>query len=197
MASQRKQGPVEKVSIRITEWMGTPQSLIAHSIFFIGVFCLGFFGFAFDQILLILTTGVSLEAIYLSLFIQMTVNRNTESLEDVEENIDDIQEDVEDLEENFGEISEDVEGLQGNIDKIQDNFVDLEENIDGISEDVDRFEKLPLHTHHQESIKTINNIEQQLTAITSSLNTLRKEIELLKDQDESEKSSSKLPPSIQ
>ena len=39
----------------------------------------------------LLTTAVSLEAIYLSIFIQMTVNRNTQSLEEVEEDIEGIQ----------------------------------------------------------------------------------------------------------
>ena len=90
---------LEKISIKITEWIGTPYSLIIHTFFFIGIFILYLFGLTVDKILLILTTAVSLEAIYLSLFIQMTVNRNTESLEDVEEDIEDIQEDVTEEEE--------------------------------------------------------------------------------------------------
>ncbi len=28
--------PLEKISIKLTEWIGTPYSLIAHTIFFIG-----------------------------------------------------------------------------------------------------------------------------------------------------------------
>lgn len=87
-----KLSALEKVSIKFTRWVGTPYSLIAHTAFFTGVFVLYLFGLTMDKILLILATLSSLEAIYLSLFIQMTVNRNTESLEDVEEDIEDIQE---------------------------------------------------------------------------------------------------------
>lgn len=88
-----------KVSIKLTELVGTPYSLIAHTVFFAGVFALRYLGVATDQILLILTTAVSLEAIYLAIFIQMTVNRNTQSLEEVEEDIEDIQEDATEEEE--------------------------------------------------------------------------------------------------
>ncbi len=88
-----KLSSLEKASIKLTDWVGTPYSLIGHSIFFVGIFVLYLFGLSTDKILLILTTAVSLEAIYLSIFIQMTVNRNTESLEEVEEDIEDIQED--------------------------------------------------------------------------------------------------------
>ncbi len=96
---------LEKISIKATEWIGTPISIVIHTLAFIGIFALWLFGVKIDQILLILTTAVSLEAIYLAIFIQMTVNRNTASLEAVEEDIDELQEDVED-------ITEDVEDLQ-------------------------------------------------------------------------------------
>ena len=65
------------------------------------------FGVSIDKILLILTTAVSLEAIYLAIFIQMTVNKTTTSLANVEEDIDDLQEDVDSLETNVKEISDD------------------------------------------------------------------------------------------
>ncbi len=85
---------LEKISFRLTDWIGTPVSLIIHTLLFFGIFALRYFGVTTDYILLILTTAVSLEAIYLSIFIQMTVNRNTESLEEVEEDIEDIQEEA-------------------------------------------------------------------------------------------------------
>lgn len=47
--------------------------------------------------MLILTTGLSLEAIYLALFIQMTVNRQHKRIKGIEEDIDDILEDTEEL----------------------------------------------------------------------------------------------------
>ncbi|MBI2018729.1 DUF1003 domain-containing protein [Candidatus Daviesbacteria bacterium] len=96
---QKKPTLLEKISFKFIEWVGTPYSLIVHSFFFIGVFALKYVGFSVDQILLILTTVVSLEAIYLAVFIQMSVNRNTQSLEEVEEDIEDIQEDVTEEEE--------------------------------------------------------------------------------------------------
>ena len=102
----------ENFSRKLTRWIGSPQSLIVHTIFFVGIFSLHFFDFSSSDILLILTTLVSLEAIYLSIFIQMTVNRHGEELEEVSEDIEEIQEDVEEIQENVDEIQEDVEEIQ-------------------------------------------------------------------------------------
>lgn len=95
----RKLTVLEKISFKLTDWVGTPVSLVIHTLLFVGIFALRYVGVATDYVLLILTTAVSLEAIYLSIFIQMTVNRNTESLEEVEENIEDIQEEATEEEE--------------------------------------------------------------------------------------------------
>lgn len=110
---------VEKISIKVTKWVGTPWSIIIHTLLFLGIFSLKFFGFRIEDILLILTTAVSLEAIYLAIFIQMTVNRTTVSLEEAKEDIEEIAEDVEDLEENVEDISEDVEDISEDIEQIQ------------------------------------------------------------------------------
>jgi low affinity Fe/Cu permease len=112
---QPKMTNLEKFSIKVTDWVGTPYSLIVHTILFIGIFALKLVGFSVDQILLILTTAVSLEAIYLAILIQMTVNRNTASLQAVEEDIDDIQEDVEDIQEDVEELEEEVEDITEDI----------------------------------------------------------------------------------
>ncbi len=93
----------EDFSKKLTYWIGSPQSIIFHTVFFIGIFGLRFWGIASSDILLILTTIVSLEAIYLSIFIQMTVNRHSEELEEVSEDIEEIQEDVEDIQEDVEE----------------------------------------------------------------------------------------------
>ncbi len=92
-------------SIRLTNLVGTPLSIVAHTIFFIGIFGLRLFGLGLDSILLILTTAVSLEAIYLAIFIQMTVNRQAQSLASVADDIEEVQDDL-------GELQEDVEELQ-------------------------------------------------------------------------------------
>ncbi len=109
-----KQSPKEITSTeRITQWVGSMWSLALHTL----IFVLAFLAVAFDLLplntmLLILTTAVSLEAIYLAIFIQMTVNENTMSLREVEEDIDEIQEDVEEMSEDIDEIQEDVEEMQ-------------------------------------------------------------------------------------
>lgn len=87
----------------ITKWIGTPASLIVHSLFFIGIFALRLFNVCIQDILLILTTVVSLEAIYLSIFIQMTINLQSEHLKDVKREIEEMQEDIEDIQEDIEE----------------------------------------------------------------------------------------------
>jgi len=95
-------------SKKLTRWIGSPQSILIHTVFFIGIFSLRFLGVASADILLILTTIVSLEAIYLSILIQMTVNKHSEELEEVSEDIEEIQEDVEEIQENVDEIQEEA-----------------------------------------------------------------------------------------
>ena len=130
---------LEKVSHKMTRWVGTPQSIIVHSFFFVGIFIFTLFGVGVDKIMLVLTTVVSLEAIYLSLFIQMTVNRNTESLEDVEEDIEDIQEDVKELSEDIDDIQEDdkqerkttatLKSIEDDLDKLLSDIQTLKKDI--------------------------------------------------------------------
>jgi len=91
--------PLEKVSFKLIKWVGTPLSVIFHTLLFIGILSLSLLGFELRAILLIFTTWLSIEAIYLAIFIQMAVNRNTESLEEVEEDIENIQEDATEEEE--------------------------------------------------------------------------------------------------
>ena len=110
----------EEFSKKLTYWIGSPQSILVHTFFFIGIFSLRFFKVASSDILLVLTTIVSLEAIYLSIFIQMTVNKHGEELEEVSEDIDEIQKDVD-------EIQEDVEDIQKDVDEIQEDVEDIEE----------------------------------------------------------------------
>ncbi len=89
---------ISDLPVKITDWIGSTSSIVIHTIFFVVIFFLHYFGLTTTDILLILTTVVSLEAIYLAIFIQMTVNRNTQSLEEVEEDIGEITEDIDRLE---------------------------------------------------------------------------------------------------
>ncbi len=120
-------------------WVGSSSSLIVHTILFVGGFALVFFGFHFDKILLVITTAVSLEAIYLAIFIQIAVNRNTASLGEVEENIDEIQEDIQDMEKDIDEIQEDESEEEGRdrqnkqvLDKIENQLQNLINEIEKI-----------------------------------------------------------------
>ena len=121
---------------KIARSVGSVISLYIHTFFFIMSFLLIFIGFPADRILLILTTLVSLEAIYLAIFIQMSVNKNTKSLEEVEEDLDEIQVDLE-------EIADDVEDIQEDIDDIEEEVDDIEEG-DSKSDKVvnDKFTKI-------------------------------------------------------
>lgn len=110
----------EGFSKKITYWIGSPQSILAHTVFFIGIFSLRFFDVASSDILLILTTIVSLEAIYLSIFIQMTVNKHSEDLEEVSEDIEEIQENVDEIQEDVDEIQKDVDEIQEDVEEIQE-----------------------------------------------------------------------------
>ena len=97
---------------KIIDAMGSVTSLIIHTCVFAGFFLAAYLEFvSLDSMLLILTTVVSLEAIYLALFIQMTVNENTKSLREVEDDIEEIQEDVEELGEDLEDIQEDLDEI--------------------------------------------------------------------------------------
>src|SRR3989344_4792795 len=90
---------LEEKLINTTKWLGTPSSFVVHTLFFVIAFLFIFFGISFDKILLIVTTIVSLEAIYLAIFIQMTVNRQAEDIEDIQEEVEDISEDIDKIQE--------------------------------------------------------------------------------------------------
>jgi TolA-binding protein len=125
----RDSTPTEPTGIeRIVASVGSVGSLVVHSLAFVGFFLLSIFGIiSWELMLLVLTTLVSLEAIYLAIFIQITVNRHTLSLKEVEEDIDEIQEDVEELGEDLEEIQEDIEEISEDIDEIQEDVEELNE----------------------------------------------------------------------
>lgn len=71
---------LEEVAESTAVWIGSLQSLFIHTIFFLLMFCLHFLGISISNILLIATTIVSFEAIYLNIFVQMTVNKHSKHL---------------------------------------------------------------------------------------------------------------------
>ncbi len=111
---------IEKMALRATLFIGSTESLVAHTVLFIAAFVLYFFDFDFEQILLVVTTIVSLEAIYLSIFIQMSVNRQARRLHAVARDVDEIAEDVEDIQKDVDEIQKDVDEIQEDVEDIQE-----------------------------------------------------------------------------
>lgn len=138
---------LESLASRFTQWVGSPASIIVHTIFFVAAFGFVFFGVALDTVLLVLTTAVSLEAIYLALFIQMSVNKNTQSLADVEEDIEEIQEDVEEIEKDIDEIQEDVDEIEK----------------DGEEDDL----------HDEATMKTLSELQSSMQSIMDDLQSLK------------------------
>ncbi|HCC05918.1 TPA: hypothetical protein DEP94_00965 [Candidatus Nomurabacteria bacterium] len=125
---------LENIAIAITHGVGSVWSLIIHTIIFITSFGLVFFGIKIEMVLLVLTTILSLEAIYLSIFIQLSVNHQAKALAGVEKDIDEIQEDVEDIAEDVEEIAEDVEDIQEAHEEIQEDIEEIQKDVEEIQE---------------------------------------------------------------
>lgn len=167
----RKKAKLAKVADRATKSIGSVTSLIVHSVLFISAFLLPVLGVVpFDQMLLILTTILSLEAIYLAIFIQMSVNKNTEDIEDIQEDVEEIQEDIE-------EIEEDVDEIQKDVDEIQEDIEEIEKDVDEIQEDIEEIEE----DDKLEETQAKKEFEA-LASIQSILTNLQKEIEQLKNK---------------
>ena len=96
----------------VITWVGSTSSFVLHTLVFVLSFIVVLLGWVeLSRMLLILTTAVSLEAIYLAIFIQMSVNRNTLSLREVEEDIDEIGDEIDELSEDIDEIGEEIDEL--------------------------------------------------------------------------------------
>ncbi len=120
---------MQKTALALTRWVGSPASIAVHTVLFLSSFVLVIFEWvAFERMLLVLTTIVSLEAIYLSLFIQMSINYNTDTIVEVEKDIDEIQGDIDEMQEDVEEIAEDV-------DELQEDVEDISEDVEEITED--------------------------------------------------------------
>lgn len=149
---------IQKAALATTRWIGSPLSLVVHTLLFIASFLAVRYGYIeFEEMLLILTTIVSLEAIYLSIFIQMTINYTTQELAEVSEDIEEMQEDI-------GEIAEDVDELQ--------------EDVEEISEDVEEITEDEAEDEAAEEARK-NEQKKTLVDIQSDLRKLMRDIEKL------------------
>jgi low affinity Fe/Cu permease len=137
--------PFEKIALRFTRWLGSPSSLVIHTFIFIACFVSVLFGIEFEDVLLIVTTAVSLEAIYLALFIQMTINSQSETIKNVEEDIDEIQEDIDEIQENVDVIQDDVGEITLQADSLPINqpttLQTIYSDLKKLVEDVEKFKQ--------------------------------------------------------
>lgn len=118
----RKKERVANAALTITRWVGSPESILLHTVLFAASFLAASTGFIeFERMLLVLTTIVSLEAIYLAIFIQMTINYQAEVIEEVQEDVEEMQEDVDEIQKDVDEIQEDVDELHEDIEEIADD----------------------------------------------------------------------------
>ena len=155
---------LEKVANKLMWWIGSIPSLIAHTIFFLLCFALPLFDIAdLDHMLLVLTTLLSLEAIYLAIFIQMSVNKSSEHIEDLKEDVEIIQEDID-------EIQEDIEEIQEDIDEIQEDVEEIQEDVEEINDDEDDEDD----EDHNERAKTV--------MLKSKVSSNKSDIKFLKDK---------------
>jgi uncharacterized protein YoxC len=168
---------------RLIVWIGSRTSLVIHSLIFIGFFAVSILKWVpWDLMLLVLTTLVSLEAIYLAIFIQMTVNRQSQSLKEVEEDVGDIQENIEELGENVEELGENVEELGENVEGLKEDVEDIQEDIEDLGEDLkedaeedgqDRPEPSETGQRQMTQAERLETLTNDVRAILKSLESMK------------------------
>ncbi len=164
---------LERVALAAPRYIGSPVSLVLHSIFFVGIFALQWVGYTFEEIMLILTTVVSLEAIYLSIFIQITVNHQARKLTEVSEDVEEISEDVGEISEDVEDISEEVEGISKDLDDIQEDVKEISEDVEDLGEEIEKDD--------QEYTADRTHDEQKITHIQGALEELLREVKAMKN----------------
>ena len=140
---------LQKTALRITRWVGSPTSIVLHTILFALSFIGAYLGWlSFDRMLLVLTTIVSLEAIYLAIFIQMTLNFTNEAVEDISEDVEEIQEDIDEIQEDVDELQEDVEEMtedetveEHRKTEQRNTLATIQNDLKKLMEDIDRLQQ--------------------------------------------------------
>jgi peptidoglycan hydrolase CwlO-like protein len=197
----KQQSLMEKGATSVTRWVGSGMSVILHTILFVVSFTLPAIGWvSFERMLLVLTTVVSLEAIYLSIFIQMSINMNNQNIESIQGDIEELGEDIEELGsdieelgegieelgEDIEELGEDIEELGEGIEELGEDLEELGEDLEEIQKDVDEMQEEVEEIQEEIQEETTAEDEEEiktaeiLTSIQASLIALQKEIEYLK-----------------
>ncbi len=175
MAEKVPKKRIRDTALTVTRWVGSPQSILVHTCIFITSFLAAYIHLiTFDRMLLVLTTLVSLEAIYLSIFIQISINSANEAIGEVEMDVAEIQEDVEKIEKDVDEIQEDVEEISEDVDEIQEDVEGIEKDVDEIQEDVEEMSE-----EDEVSEKLEKTESATLEEIQKNLKKLMKDIESL------------------
>jgi len=154
---------LERAAFAIIHWIGSTASILLHTLIFSAVIALLFLHvFAFDVLILIFNTAVSLEAIYLALFIQMTVNAQASSIEEVQEDVEEMQEDI-------GEIQEDVQDISEDVEELQEDVEEISEDVGEMSEEDEKKIK-----NHEARTAMLAAIQSDLRKLMADIETLRK-----------------------
>jgi low affinity Fe/Cu permease len=139
MATQKKTlkrkplNPLDQITNRATVWIGSTASIVIHTVIFLVSFLLVRFGISLDSVLLTLTTVVSLEAIYLAIFIQRSVNLQSQTLAT---EFDELEEAIsEDIDETEAALMKDLDDTEKQISD------DIDESEAEISKDIDETER--------------------------------------------------------
>lgn len=127
---------IEKIALKIIHHIGTISSIIIHTILFAISFIFILLGFKSESVLLFLTTIVSLEAIYLSIFIQMSVNIQSRELKSVASDVEVIQKNVDVIQDNVEDIQEDMDEIQDDDNEDDDDIKEIKETIKKLMKEV-------------------------------------------------------------
>lgn len=185
---------LENLAERFSRWIGSVSSLIVHTIIFIISFSLPYLFpsvVKFETMLAVLTNVLSLEAIYLAIFVQMSVNKSREHIEEIQEDIEDIQEDIEDISDDIDEISEDIEDIQEDIDEISEDIDEIQEDIEEINEEEEEEEED--HNERAKNVMLKSNVSLNKTEIKQlkeKIAFLTQELEKLKNEESQEEEKS-------
>lgn len=159
---------------KVIRWVGSVPSLVAHTAIFAAALLAIAGGLEAATVMLVLTTAVSLEAIYLSILIQMALNRQSAALAAVEEDVHEIQEDVEGIGEDVDEIQKDVDEIQEDVGEIQEDVEGIEKDVDEIQKDVDEIQGEIVEEAPAAAPTPLDEIEADIARLAERVAALRR-----------------------
>ncbi len=156
----------EDFTSKLISWIGSKSSLLIHTLLFGVCIALGWLGVDMQKILLILTTAVSLEAIYLSILIQYSVNQQAHTIKSVAKDIEEVTEDVD-------ELSEDVEEISKDVDEISEDVEEISEDVEEISDNLTNQKAQPA------KLVTYDALEQELKQLLTQVQQLKQQTDVI------------------